>query len=193
MCSSETERRLPAEHQKTLLRVASLSIEHGLKHREPLSVNPGDYPEELRAPRATFVTLEIAGALRGCIGSLHAVRPLVADVAHNAYAAAFHEPRFPPLTAQEFERVDIHISLLNPPEQMRVASEEELLRQVRPFIDGLILEEKGRRGTLLPSAWDVLPDPADFVRQIKLKAGLPADYWSSALKVWRYTADYIPS
>lgn len=193
MSSPKTDTPLAFEHQQILLRVAAASIEHGLSHRKPLMVDPGAYPAELRAKRATFVTIEIEGTLRGCIGTLEATQPLVVDVAQNAYAAAFHEPRFLPLTMEEFRQIDIHISLLHPPVPMPVGSEKELIDRVRPGIDGLILEERGRRGTLLPSAWDSLPTPTEFVEHLKLKAGLPPDYWSCTLRIHRYTTEVIPS
>lgn len=139
--------------------------------------------------RATFVTLEIGGALRGCIGVLEAIRPLVVDVARNAFAAAFEDPRFPRLTRAELPRLDIHISVLTPPEPMHFDSEADLLRQIRPGIDGLILEDRGRRGTFLPSVWEQLPKPDEFFEHLRHKAGLPGGYWSETLIVSRYTTE----
>lgn len=150
-----------------------------------------DYGPELRQKRATFVTLRINGNLRGCIGTCEPLRPMVEDVAHNAAAAAFMDPRFPPMTESELDGLHIHISLLSVPERMAVSSEAELLQQVRPGVDGLLLQEGARRGTLLPSVWEALPEPEDFVHQLKLKAGLPADYWSPDVVVYRYTAESI--
>ena len=178
----DTERRM-------LLAVAAQSIEHGLNQASPLAPDPGEYPEALRAIRATFVTLEIGGALRGCIGVLEAIRPLVVDVAYNAFAAAFEDPRFPPLTRAELPRLEIHISVLTPPEQMRFDTEADLLQQIRPGIDGLILADCGRRGTFLPSVWEELQQPAEFLEHLRYKAGLPGGYWSESLRVSRYTTE----
>lgn len=173
----------------TLLGVAEASIRHGLERGQPLPVTAGDYPQPLRPERATFVTLERSGDLRGCIGSLEAVRPLVEDVAHNAFAAAFSDPRFPPLSASELADLTVGISVLGPAEPMSFESEADLVRQLRPEVDGLILEEKGRRGTFLPAVWSSLPEPHRFLEQLKRKAGLPPDYWSPTLRVARYTTE----
>ena len=174
-----------------LLEVARASIQHGLRHGRALDVNPGDYPETLRPPRATFVTLEIGGQLRGCIGTLVAYQPLVCDVAAHAWAAAFEDPRFPQLTADEFPQLDLHISVLSPPEPLRFDSEEDLLAQLRPGVDGLILRFRDYRATFLPAVWESLPDPSVFLSQLKRKAGLPLDFRSPALRVERYTAEYF--
>lgn len=189
--TSSSEAALSAEHRELLLQTARTSIEHGLDYGRPLIVRVADYPPVLQTLRATFVTLKVEGALRGCIGTCQPVRPLIADVAHNAYAAAFLDPRFPPLQREELARLHLHISLLSLPEPLSFASEEDLLAQVRPGVDGLLLEEGFRKGTLLPAVWEVLPEVRDFVQHLKLKAGLPADYWSDTLQVFRYTAESI--
>ncbi len=187
MSSNEIDPRL---HQ-TLLELARESIAYGLRHGREPSVDPQDYPPELRVPRATFVTLHRGGQLRGCIGTLEAHRPLVSDVVANAYAAAFSDPRFPPLSEPELDDLDISISVLTPPEEIHFHSEEELLEQLRPGIDGVILQEDGRRGTFLPSVWEQLPDRRQFLEHLKLKAGLPPGYWSDSLRAYRYTAQEI--
>jgi AmmeMemoRadiSam system protein A len=175
--------------RQDLRKVAASSISHGLEHGSLLPVNPQEHAEPLRALRASFVTLQIGGVLRGCIGTLEAVRPLVSDVAYNAYAAAFRDPRFSPLRHDEFARLDIHISILSPAQPIEFQSEQDLLRQLRPGVDGLILEEGYHRGTFLPSVWESLPEAPEFLRHLKLKAGLPFDYWSDTLKVQRYTTE----
>jgi len=180
---------LTAEHRETLLEVAEASIREGLHTGHALPLHPEEYPAELRAVRATFVTLHKAGELRGCIGSLEAYQPLVANVAHNAYAAAFSDPRFPPLAAEEYPLLTLDIAILSPPEPLAFSSEQELLRQLRPGIDGLILEERNHRGTFLPSVWETLPTPEAFLRQLKMKAWLPPEHWSDTLRVSRYTTE----
>ena len=174
-----------------LLEVARASIQHGLRHGRALDVNPGDYPETLRPPRATFVTLETGGQLRGCIGALVARQPLVQDVAAHAFAAAFEDPRFPELRENEFPKLDIHISVLSPPEPLSFSSEDELLAQLRPGVDGLIIQVRHYRATFLPAVWEQLPDPYVFLAQLKQKAGLPLDFWSPELSAERYTAEYF--
>lgn len=149
----------------------------------------GALPPELCAVRASFVTLRLGGRLRGCIGMLEACRPLAEDVAENAFAAAFRDPRFPAVDPREAPRLKIAISVLSPAEELRFGSEAELLAQIRPGIDGLILQEGVRRGTFLPSVWAELPHRVQFLRNLKEKAGLAPDHWSDAVRIFRYTAD----
>ncbi len=176
-----------SEGQKaTLLKVARRSIVHGLETGRPLAVEPLDYDPALRERRAAFVTLTQAGQLRGCIGHLQAIQPLVVDVAENAHAAAFNDPRFNPLTAAELDLTHIEISVLTEPEPMSVGGEEELLASLEPLVDGLILEDGAYRATFLPSVWEQLPRPRDFVMALKRKAGMPPDYWSDSMRVSRY-------
>lgn len=191
MSSNNTNHALDPEQGRLLLGLSRQSIRHGLAHRRPLVVDLDEYAPELRVERATFVTLNLAGQLRGCIGSLQAHRPLVVDVAHNAYAAAFQDPRFPPVSDAECGRLDLHISLLTPPEPFPVATEADLLARMVPFEDGLILADGDRRGTFLPAVWEALPDPAQFLAHLKMKAGLPANHWSDTLRVWRYRAEVV--
>jgi AmmeMemoRadiSam system protein A len=177
------------EHRATLLDLARRSIAHGLDQDAPMAVDPAGYPEPLRTHLAAFVTLHLHGDLRGCIGHLEAVQPLVRDVAENAYAAAFRDPRFPPVSRQELSGLAVHISVLTPPEPMTFASEANLLAQIRPGIDGLILTDGRARGTFLPSVWESLPDRRDFLNHLKRKAGLPADHWSDRVRVERYATE----
>ncbi len=180
---------LTAEEKRTLMQVAQASVDHGLQTGRPLSVDPGEYTGKLAEPGASFVTLNERGELRGCIGTLEAYRPLISDVTENAFNAAFRDPRFPPVAEHERDRLEFHISVLNPAEDVQFDSEDDLVRQLRPGIDGLILSDRGRRGTFLPSVWESLPEPRAFLQHLKLKAGLPADYWSDTLKVERYTVE----
>ncbi len=176
-----------ASQQQTLLALAEKAIRHALATGKALQVSPADYEETLQQPAACFVTLKTKGQLRGCIGSLEAHRSMVEDVAHNADAAAFSDPRFPPLREEELAGLELDISLLTPAEEMHFTSEEELLSQLQPGIDGLILEEGYRRGTFLPSVWEQLPSSEQFLQHLKLKAGLPPDHWSGNIRVSRYT------
>jgi AmmeMemoRadiSam system protein A len=180
---------LNPQERVTLLDLARRSIAHGLARNTPLPVDPADYPEALRTQLAAFVTLHLSGELRGCIGHLEAVQPLVRDVAENAYAAAFRDPRFSPVTAQELPELAVHISVLTRPEPMTFGSEAELLAQIRPGVDGLILTEGRARGTFLPAVWESLPRPQDFLNHLKRKAGLPADHWSDRVQVARYATE----
>jgi AmmeMemoRadiSam system protein A len=149
----------------------------------------GTLPRSLNAQRATFVTLSIGGQLRGCRGSVLAHRSLVADVADNAFKSGFGDPRFPPLTQAELAQLEFHISILSSPRRIACASEAELLRALRPDIDGLIIRDSGKQALLLPSVWEHLHDPVQFVRQLKLKAGLGAEHWSPTLEAYRFGAE----
>lgn len=180
-------------HDKNiLLDIARQSIRHGLDTGHPLRPETQQYSEALQQQRATFVTLNINHQLRGCIGTLEAYQPLVNDVADHAYAAAFKDPRFAPLSKDEEALLDIHISILTPAEPMQFTSEQDLLRQIQPGIDGLILEAEFHRGTFLPSVWESLPTPEDFLKHLKMKAGLPTNYWGDDVKVSRYRAISVP-
>jgi uncharacterized protein len=137
---------------------------------------------------ATFVTLTQGAELRGCVGTLERTRPLHEDVCENAVAAAFGDPRFPPLDARELPQISLEVSLLSPEERIDAASERALIAQLRPGIDGLIIEFTGRRTTLLPQVWQRLKDPREFLAALKDKAGLPEDFWSPGLIVRRYQA-----
>lgn len=183
---------LSPEARDELLRIAKASIRHGLNHGMPLKVDASEYAEELREIRACFVTLNRNGNLRGCIGHLEAVIPLVEDVAENAFSAAFRDPRFPPLGEREMDGLEIHISVLTPSSPMQFTSEDDLLSQIRPGIDGLILEDGRHRGTFLPSVWESLPTAELFLQHLKQKAGLPANYWSPTLRVARYQTESFP-
>ncbi|MGB5278765.1 MAG: AmmeMemoRadiSam system protein A [Gammaproteobacteria bacterium] len=180
---------LGTENRRLLRELAYSSIKHGLETGKPVSVDTSRYPAELQSKKATFVTLHQNEKLRGCIGILKPVRPLVEDVAYNAWAAAFTDNRFMPLSTNEFDGLDVHISVLGSPEAIDFDSEEDLVQQIRPGIDGLILEDGFNKGTFLPSVWESLTDSQEFLNHLKLKAGLPADYWSDQIKVKRYTVE----
>lgn len=175
-----------------LLELAKASIQHGLQTGKPLKIKLADYPSELQAQRASFVTLHINHKLRGCMGVVEAIRPLAEDIAQNAYAAAFKDSRLPPLAAHELKDLEIDLSLLTPTEPMSFTSEQDLLSQLRPGLDGLVLQEGHCRGTFLPSVWDSLPKPKEFLNHLKQKAGLPPDYWSDTIRICRYGTEYIP-
>ncbi|HWS12160.1 MAG TPA: AmmeMemoRadiSam system protein A [Rhodocyclaceae bacterium] len=142
--------------------------------------------DELERPGATFVTLTRHGELRGCIGTLEAHRPLGEDVRENAVAAAFRDPRFAPLRAEEFDAVRVEVSLLTEPEFMQFAGEDDALAQLRPGQDGVILFYNCQRATFLPQVWESLPQPRQFMAQLKRKAGLPADFWHPNVMLARY-------
>ena len=166
---------LSREHKQQLLTVARNSIQYGLEKNDRLKIAVDDFPEPLREMLATFVTLKIDGQLRGCIGTTQAISPLVVSVCDNAYSSAFHDPRFKPLSREEFGKIHIDISILTPSKSISFNSEKELLAQLRPDIDGLTIEKARQRATFLPSVWESLPKPEDFLQQLKMKARIPLD------------------
>ena len=184
--------RCASPDKALLLDVARQSIEWGLRTGQPLAVDPDAYPPELGELRATFVTLRRKGELRGCVGGLVASRPLVADVAHSAFGAAFRDNRFPALEASELDQIEIHISILSPLEPLSAPNEKALLDAIRPGIDGLVVRDGARQGTFLPAVWESLPEPAEFWRELKRKAGISLDTWSSRWEIFRYTVESLP-
>jgi AmmeMemoRadiSam system protein A len=174
------------QEKDQLLALARDSIAHGLEHGRAIKPVSSQFDENLQQVAACFVTLTMAHNLRGCIGHLSAIQPLFEDVAENAFSAAFNDPRFPQLRQDELNRVEIEISILTPSTPMEFTDEADLLNQIEPGIDGLILEDGYYRGTFLPTVWESLPDKRDFWKHLKMKAGLPVSHWSDTLKVSRY-------
>jgi len=143
----------------------------------------------LREKGASFVTLKLDGELRGCIGTIEPHRALGDDVAHNAHASAFRDPRFPPVSDREMPRLQVEVSVLSPREALDVKSEAEALAALRPGVDGVVIQYGGLGATFLPQVWESLPDPREFLEQLRRKAGLPAGFWHPDMKVWRYTVE----
>ncbi len=175
-------RKLPS-----LREIARRSIENGLRIHAPLDLDASEYPPPLSEPGASFVTLRLDGELRGCTGTLEATRPLVGDVAHNAFRSAFGDSRFPPIRAGELPHLDVHVAVLGPLEPLPAASEEALLAALRPGVDGLVLRDGTNSATFLPAVWESLPEPRAFLAQLREKAGLPRYHWSPTIRFERYT------
>ena len=168
-----------------LVHAARRSIADALKLPRA-AARPAEHPEFSR-PGATFVTLHDARSqLRGCVGRLEAVRPLGEDVRANARAAAFEDRRFAPLRLQEWEGLQVEVSLLDAPKPLAARDEREALAALRPGVDGLILEWRQLRATFLPQVWAQLPEPAQFMAALKRKAGLAADFWATDVQLSRY-------
>lgn len=171
---------------------ALLSIARGALERALGTGSAGEQAAPLpdqQAAGACFVTLRSAGELRGCIGSVEPYRALAEDVAANARAAAFRDPRFPPLTAEELAGLTIEVSVLSPLAPLEVTSESELYAALRPGVDGLCVEAGERRALFLPQVWESLPNPREFVAQLEAKAGLDPSTPPERLRWSRFTVE----
>ena len=178
------------DSKKILLKLARDVINYGVVEQyKILKIILTEYPQELLIPKACFVTLNKNQQLRGCIGTLVARNPLVQEVVDSSFAAAFSDPRFPKVVLEELSSLKIYISVLTTPHRINFTSEQDLLAQLRPNIDGLILKAPGFVGTFLPSVWQQLPNPVDFLKNLKLKAGLSINYWSDKVEVLRYETE----
>lgn len=187
-CTEQLLVVLDFHERDALLRIARASIRHGLASDRPLEVEVTQLAGRLGEHWASFVSVYHRAQLRGCVGNLTASRPLANDVARNAYHAASQDRRFEPLTETELQATSIEVSVLSEAQPIDFGSEADLHRRLVPHEDGVILTGEGGRATFLPKVWDTLPHPADFVRELKRKAGLPADYWSDSLRFARYRA-----
>jgi AmmeMemoRadiSam system protein A len=189
--STETFTPLSDKQGQALVQLARYTIAEKL--RAPAAQPPPPMEDEIfQHPFGTFVTLTKTGRLRGCIGSLEAREPLQASVRHNAINAAFHDPRFKPLTADELDAVHVEVSLLTPPQPLPYRDGNDLLDKLTPGKDGLIIGKGMQQATFLPQVWQQLPDPQQFLWQLCLKAGLAADAWQrDKLQVETYRVQYF--
>lgn len=183
---------LNKEDQATLLDVARKVIRHGVVFHAQDEVNAADFVPSLQEYQSSFVTLRKHAQLRGCMGNLHANRPLVVDVAQNAFAAAFEDPRFPALDGSEMDDLELHLSVLTPLDELFVHSLPGLQEEIQPGRDGVYLEEGKRKATLLPSVWASLKDPESFTSELLKKGGWPRHYWSPRMRAYRYRTQEFP-
>ncbi len=146
----------------------------------------GDLAPVLRAPGASFVSLYRDGRLRGCCGHLAPTGPLGLDIWRAARASAYGDPRFPPVAAAELSALAMEVSVLGEPVPLAAADEGVLQALLRPGIDGVVVSFGARTATFLPQVWHSLPEPAAFLRELRRKAGLPADFWHESLEWSRY-------
>jgi len=190
-----TVRAILDAHGESLLRLGARTILNHLDGGKQMRLDMTDYAPPLRENGACFVTLNKDGNLRGCIGSIQAHRPLLTDAAENAGRAAFHDSRFKPLVVRELteHHVTMHISVLSPQVPITFSTEVDLVSQLRPGIDGVVLQDKGQRGVFLPAVWEQLPEPQRFFTHLKRKAGLTEDHWSETVKAWRYVTEGVSS
>ncbi len=181
---------ITAADRSELLRIARASLRGRLLRGKAPEVQVSTFRSALQTHAASFVTLTQEGRLRGCVGSLSAHRPLVADVAGNAIKAGIEDKRFRPLErAEQLAALAFKIAILSRPARIRFASRDALLAKITPGKSGLILEDQGKRGTFLPLVWDSLPTAEAFLAGLVVKAGLPKGHWSDSVKVWHFTAE----
>lgn len=183
--------QLSQQQQKELLRQARQVIAKGCSRSLPPEPDHNNQPAVFLQHGACFVTLHKHGELRGCIGSIEAHRPLLDDVMHHAFASAFRDHRFPPVQQTELADLHIEISILTPKQKMQVASEAELLRNLRPNIDGLLIQSSLYTATFLPQVWEQLPEPELFLTHLKQKAGMPSNEWPEDIACYKYQCNYF--
>ncbi|MBN1814594.1 MAG: AmmeMemoRadiSam system protein A [Anaerolineae bacterium] len=181
---------LAPQDRQVLLKLARDTIASQVHGRRMPDVDLDAVSEDLRREAACFVTLTKHGQLRGCIGSLEARQPLVLDVRDNAIGAAFRDPRFPQVSAEELEDLHVEISVLSHPEPLSYDGPQDLIAKLRPGIDGVVIERGWNRATFLPQVWEKLPDPHEFLQHLCLKAYLPADVYNRPdLDVYTYQVE----
>jgi AmmeMemoRadiSam system protein B/AmmeMemoRadiSam system protein A len=181
--------RLADTHRRMLLDAASATLRHIAAKGRPPEVNIPSFPAPLRAHRATFVTIELAGQLRGCVGTLVPAAPLIADVVANTYKAAMQDHRFKPMTPEEIAQAEISISILSHLRPQVFTDEADLLDQLRPSVDGLVIRQGDQRALFLPKVWTDLPAPPEFLARLKQKAGLPEAPLTTATHAFRFTTE----
>lgn len=173
--------------RSTLLRAAREAIRAATQGR--VATPPVERTAALSEPHACFVTLHLEGSLRGCIGSLEPHGSLLDAVMRNARAAAMEDPRFPPLNPEEEPRVRLEISILEPCEVLEHRSTEDVVKQLFPGRDGVILRGRGHLATFLPQVWTQLPDPVQFMEHLSCKAGDPGLWRRPEAEILRYQAE----
>jgi AmmeMemoRadiSam system protein A len=184
-----SERPLGVADVDLLLDIAERAIVAGLRDVGPTGPALHELPDALRRPAGTFVTLNVRGELNGCIGSIESDEPLGVGVARHAWSAAFTDPRLPALRWVDFDHLDIEISILSPLAPIAAPSRADLLDQLEPRVDGLLIAAGSRRAVFLPSVWEQLPSAATFLDHLFRKAGLPLDWWPDDLRAFTFTAD----
>ncbi len=181
---------LTDREKQTLLHIARVAIENAVMGKVAPPIDQTSLTQALREQGSSFVTLTIHGELRGCIGALEAYQPLVEDVREHAIAAALNDPRFPPLTHKELSRIQIEVSRLTSPQELEYSDSDDLLKKLRPHVDGVILKHGHRRATFLPQVWEKVPDTVEFLEQLCYKMGERGNLWrETKLQVYVYQVE----
>ena len=169
--------KLTGKEGKYLLDLARSTIEQELFSRKSPQNPDIDFPSIFNEPYGTFVTLTIQGNLRGCIGHIIPQESLLEGIRTNAINAAFKDPRFGPLTKDEWKKVKIEISILTSPKSLSYSDARDLLEKLHPGIDGVIIKKGFYQATFLPQVWEQLPKKEGFLNHLCLKAGLDGNAW----------------
>jgi len=172
-----SENRLTSEERRLLLLYARQALTSGVRGEPIEPIDLGELPDNLRAPGVTFVTLTVDGNLRGCVGALEPYQPLIEDVCEHAVAAALRDFRFPSVRPDELEDISIEISRLTEPQKLEYEDPDDLIKKLRPGVDGVVLRDGLQRATFLPQVWEKLPSPATFLEHLCQKLGAPPDLW----------------
>ena len=184
------EQHLSGTERSFLLSLARQSITSCVNNQPLPAIEQDQLSPILRQQGASFVTLTIHGYLRGCVGALEPYQSLAEDVREHAIAAAFQDYRFPPVEAAEIKDIKIEISYLTKPERLNYSSPDELLKLLRPNVDGVVLRDGMRRATFLPQVWEKIADPEDFLEQLCMKMGAAPDLWRrKMLEVFTYQVE----
>lgn len=182
--------RLTSTERNLLLALAREALEIGVKGRQLEPLDLQELPEKLCEDGVTFVTLTIGGHLRGCIGALQASQPLAEDVRYHTISAALNDYRFPPVRLSELDEINIEISYLIPPLPLEYENPDDLINQIRPGVDGVVIREGTRRATFLPQVWEKIPEPDDFMNMLCQKMGTHPNYWrEKKLEVLTYQVE----
>ena len=182
--------KLSEEDRKELLRLARQALEDGVRNKKIVPLELENLSPCLQALGTTFVTLTKKGELRGCIGALDPCLPLAEDVRQHAIAAALEDYRFSPVKVEELDEIEIEVSRLTPPQQLKYDHSEELLSLIRPGIDGVVLKDGIRRATFLPQVWEKIPNQALFLSYLCQKMGCQPDLWQrKILQVYVYQVE----
>ncbi len=185
---------LSVEDKKTLLAMARSALEEAVTSGELAPWSPEGLSDRLRDPGAAFVTLYLGEKLRGCVGSVEAQRSLAEDVRVHTMAAAFNDPRFSRVKTPELDGMVIEISILSPLQELAYKDPDDLLRQIRPAIDGVLIKMGDRQATFLPKVWEKISDPRLFLSLLCEKMGVPEDSWlKEPLTVYVYQTEDLAS
>jgi AmmeMemoRadiSam system protein A len=172
-----SEDRLSEAEKQALLHIAREALEQGVRGEKLPPLDLATLTPRLKEPGASFITLNIRGGLRGCIGALEPYQPLAQDVREHTLAAALDDPRFTPVRPEELDQIEIEVSRLTVPEKLEYKDAQDLLAHLHPHLDGLVLRDGPRRATFLPQVWEKIPDKSQFLDNLCYKMGLAADTW----------------